>query len=832
MQHSSGSTSQYWATVEEIFHRALTLEGHDRDAYLATSCRENEKLRADVQRLLDADNQGDEFLDTPIVRAADGPDVGPVTATASPGDRAGSYQLTRHLGSGGMGEVWLAQRADGVFSKDVAIKLLRRDLDSGDFRARFESERQLLAMLDHTNIARLLDGGTTDSGRPFLVMEYADGKPLTEFCGEQGLSITQKIALFLDVCAAVQYAHHLLIIHRDLKPENIMVNADGEVKLLDFGIAKLLAEEGNRPAADITAIQRPILTPRYASPEQVRGDVLSTATDVYSLGIVLYQLLTGRLPYNVDAGSASQMERSICDTEPTKPSQAVLLEDDKSGPSAGDGTSDRLRLSEPDRKKLQRALRGELDLIILKSLRKDPARRYQSVEQFSEDIRNYLTGMPVLARPESVTYRARKFVARNRVGVVATSLLLVVSIVGFAVSTTLFLQSRAARRAEQNERRVSQDVSRFLETMLASVNPRESQGEDVKLLRRLVDESARRIEQDLGDQPAAQAILQHVLGETYLSLGQTDVAEPLMTESYAKLQSVYGDRHPRTMWAARNVAVLWRDQSRIEEAHALLVRTHELQVEVLGPSHRDTMETLDTLGISLISKGNLSQAESVLKEAVQRRQAVLGKQHFDTLVSMNNLSNVYHRQGKYLAAETLLRDVIDMQSKVLLPSHPDLLVSKSDLASAFRYQNKLLQAETLFRELLPAFRNTFGDDHMDTLIVWNNLAGVLVLQERYEESANTAGQLVAVAQKSLPEGSHYTAVFRGGFGTTLASCGRNDEARRELQAAVDSLTVTLGADHRHTRRYVSSLAELDKKQNAGAKAKQTISAASDEADQN
>jgi len=428
-------TDGRWQLVKQILDKAITAEPADRSSLLDRACEGDAELRREVESLLSAHDQADtSFLKTAAVGT-----LAPAKPSRA-GARIGVYQIIREIGRGGMGEVYLAARADGHYTKEVAVKMVRGGFDSRFVLERFLTERQILASLDHPNIARLLDGGSTDDGVPYLVMELIEGTPLDEHCDARRLSVTERLRLFLQVCSAVQYAHQRLVIHRDIKPGNILVTTEGLPKLLDFGIAKILdPADGGK-----TTLDRP-LTPEYASPEQIRGETITTASDVYSLGVVLYQLLTGRLPYPGKTSTAHELAQAICETDPGRPSSVVLKQRAmRSGDTEIPATPQEIsaaRESSPER--LRRRLAGDLDDIVLKALRKEPQLRYASVDKFAEDVRRHLEGRPVEASKGSWNYRARKFIVRNKVGVAASAA------VALALATGITLTIREARIARR-----------------------------------------------------------------------------------------------------------------------------------------------------------------------------------------------------------------------------------------------------------------------------------------------------------------------------------------------------------------------------------------------
>jgi eukaryotic-like serine/threonine-protein kinase len=434
-------TPERWQQMKEVLATALDLAPAERTAYLDKRCAGDGSLRDDVDRmLLDEQRLSPQFLEsTSVAEAA----ASVLREEKNPwiGRRVGAYQIAEEIGAGGMGEVYRAFRADDQYRKEVALKLIRGGQDSGSVIARFKNERQILAGLEHPNVARLMDGGTTEDGLPYLVMELIEGQPINEYCQSQKLSISERLTLFLEVCAAVQYAHQRLIIHRDIKPGNILVTADGVPKLLDFGIAKILDAQNGLDQAESTLTMFRVLTPQYASPEQVKGEPITTASDVYSLGVVLYELLTGKSPY--PANSAPQdAARAVCEVEPAKPSAAVRQGRTPARDSGLNSDSDsKAHAGTPD--KLARQLRGDLDNIVLMALRKEPQRRYSSVEQFAEDVRRYLATLPVAARRDTPRYRASKFVSRHKAGVIAAAAVALTLVIGLVITVQ---QARIAQR--------------------------------------------------------------------------------------------------------------------------------------------------------------------------------------------------------------------------------------------------------------------------------------------------------------------------------------------------------------------------------------------------
>jgi serine/threonine protein kinase/tetratricopeptide (TPR) repeat protein len=501
-------TPERWEQISEVMEKALSLATTQRKQYLKETCAHDSELRREVESLLASHEQaGSRFLNVPAGR----PDAALQSTERLPvraGCRVGPYLVGDEIGHGGMGEVFAATRADGQYEKKVALKLVRSGYETAFLLERFRNERQILAGLDHPNIARLLDGGTTEDDVPYLVMELVEGEPIDAYCDARKLTVTERLHLFRQACSAIQYAHQHLVIHRDIKPSNILVTQDGTPKLLDFGIAKLLDTSGSTEAT----VLRP-MTPAYASPEQIRGEPITTATDVYSLGVVLYQLLTGHSPYRVGTSTPHELSRAITETEPERPSSVILRE--------AENARNRVEVVSQTREgspaKLQKRLTGDLDNIVLKALRKEPGRRYSSVEQFAEDIRRHLGGLPVSAHKGSWSYRAGKFVQRHKAGVVAATLVLGTLVTGVVVTL------REAHIAEANRRRAEarfNDVRKLANSLIFEIHDSIQDLPGATLARKLIVQNSLEYLDSLAHESGNDVSLQRELATAYDKVGR------------------------------------------------------------------------------------------------------------------------------------------------------------------------------------------------------------------------------------------------------------------------------------------------------------------------
>jgi len=696
----------------------LELPPDQRADYLDSACDSDPELRAEVESLLAVhEAEGSQLIDKPLANLV--PDLGEKGSPDVSGWRIGPYHIERLLGEGGMGAVYEASRADDEFQQRVALKLVKGSSDPEAALHRFRQERQILAALAHPHIARLLDGGVTPEGQPFFVMEYVDGKPIDKYCEEKRLGIRERLQLFRDVCAAVQYAHQHLIVHRDLKPGNILVTPEGDVKLLDFGIAKLL-RQSDEIAATLTMTGMHVMTPEYASPEQVRGASVTTATDVYSLGVVLYELLTGTRPFHLKERLLGEMERIICEQEPTKPSTAVM----KAGASTiGDTKPERLR----------RALSGDLDNIVLLALRKEPQRRYSSAEALSEDMRRYLDGEPVRAHPPTFTYRSAKFIRRHWTPVVAACLLLLCLTGGILATWRQMLRANS-------EAAKAKAVNDFLQNDLlaqasANVQARPDTKPDPDLkVRTALDRAAARIAGKFDRQPLVEASIRQTIGTTYMDLGLYPEAQRQVERAFDLRRRALGPEHPDTLTSMYGLAILYWRQGKYAEAEPLYTKVLEVRRRVLGPEHSDTLTTMTLLALLYADEGKFAQAEPLYTEALEAERRALGPEHPDTLATMDSLAQLYWQQGKYAEAEPLYTKVLEVARRVLGPEHPRTLNSMNNLANLYRSQGKYAQAELLFTKVLEVERRMLGVEHPDTLLSMNNLAGLYYSQGKYAQA--------------------------------------------------------------------------------------------------
>ncbi len=778
-----------WHELKDLFFAALDVPDPDRSAWMERL--PDTSLRAELARLLTDDASTPSLLDASpeaLARLID-----PENEPAEPIHHVGPYRVLDELGHGGMGTVYLAARMDGGFQQNVALKVVRRGIGAGNLHRRFEQERQILATLNHENIARLLDGGTSETGQPYFVMERIDGMPITTYCDEHRLSVDERLRLFETVCEAVHYAHQNLVVHRDLKPSNIFVTKDGRLKLLDFGIAKLLG--GDQPDTLLTQTGGRVFTPAYASPEQLTGGSISTASDVYALGIILYELLTGRRPYTIpqdqDAGSF------VKTVEPKRPSTAVT--------TAGDtDTVGEARSTTPER--LRRRLSGDLDTIVLKALRRDPERRYTSVEAFRDDIGRHLEGLPVRARKDTLGYRAHKFVRRHQVGV-AAAVLVLLSLTGGLGLAIWQAQEKAQEAAKAEE------VKRFVLSLFEQADPEEARGETITA-RDLVDQGLARIESDLAGQPEVQAEMLGTLGEVYRKLGLYDQAGPLLERALAMRRNLFGGAHPEVATSLNQWAVLRWEQGAYDEAEQRLREALAIRHTTLGEDHPDVAETLNDLGAVLNARGAFEEAEQHERRALAIDRNHYGDEHPEVATDLDNLGVLFYDRGDYATAEQFYREALAMRQQLLGDDHPDVLKTLNNLAVLKWSQGDVDEAEQLHRQILARRRSLYGDDHRYIAVTLDNLASVLREKQMFDDAEQTFLEALTMRQRLFGPEHPQVALSLNNIGVLYYW-------RRDLEAAVSSMREalgiwrrTLGEEHPNVLTALSNLGAILREQRA------------------
>jgi len=827
---------QRWQALSPHLDKALEMEGDERAAWLDSLRAEDPRLAAELEALLEERSalSQERFLegDSPLRPAA----------SSLAGQSFGAYTLVSPIGQGGMGSVWLARRSDGRYEGPAAVKLLSPELVGGGGERRFRREGSLLARLSHPHIARLLDAGLSPIGQPYLVLEYVEGEPIDRHCDRVGLSVEGRLRLFLDVLDAVAHAHVNLVVHRDIKPSNVMVSTAGQVKLLDFGIAKLL--EGDGEPGQATALTRDAgraLTPEYAAPEQVTGEPVTTATDVYALGGLLYLLLSGRHPAGAARRSPVELLKAIVETEPQRLSAAVT--DARTQTTQTLAESAARRSTTPDH--LRRQLRGDLETIVVKAMKKRPQERYASASALAEDVRRFLERRPITARPDTLAYRTARFLRRNARGVTAVSAAAValVAVVAFYTARLATERDRArleARKAEQ--------VSEFLTGLFTSADPYARETSE-PTVRGILDAGAAKVRQQLGGQPELQAEMLTLMGRIYERLGDRERAMPLLQEAVAAARRLFGPS-PRLAQGLNDLGVLLAEKGDLAAAEPLLEEALGLRRKLLGDENPEVAVTLVELGRVYSDRGLLERAEPLFRDSLAIRRKALGPQHKETATSLSDLGLLLRQKGDLAGAETLLREALEISRKVFHEDHPNVATALGNVALCLGERGDYAGSAAMLREALAINRKIWPANHLNIAGMLSNYSNVLREQGEIEAAARAAEEALQIArpafgtddpalarylvslgrvrlaqgkaaaaepllrqalaqrERSLPADDWRLAATRSQLGASLTALGLHEEAERLLLAAAAGLKDVPGAQGREFKANRARLVAL------------------------
>jgi serine/threonine protein kinase/tetratricopeptide (TPR) repeat protein len=831
-----------WQKIQSLFEEVVDSGPEERGARLTSSCQGDSELRDSVEALLASDQRTEDPLINAIGAAAES--LLEEHQDRLLGTRIGPYRVVSILGQGGMSTVYRGERDDSQYQQTVAIKVLHHAVLHPRLRSRLHSERHILATLDHPSIARLIDSGDLEDGTPYLVMEHVDGESIDVYCDSRTLFVRERLEMFLQVCTAVQYAHRNLIVHRDIKAANIFITGDGTAKLLDFGIAKLLAPESLSHTLPVTRLQERILTPENAAPEQVLGRAITTATDIYSLGVLLYQLLTGRSPYRLLSYSQLQLERAICMDDPARPSQMVVSK------LSGENDADRSRISDrrglsPQR--LRTRLSGDLDAIIGMAMRKEPDRRYPSVEAFAADVQRHLTGRPVRARQGDWRYHTAKFLRRHTLAVVGiAAIMLGLSVVA---GVTLWQNHRIelAREATAQERDRAQQVSAFLVDVFSQADPFTAQGHP-PTARDLLDRGAQKIVSNSNLQPEVRAQLLESIGLAYRRQGLSERAVPLLEQAVA----IRRDERPldphRVAAALANLAQALTDGGHLVSAEAYLQQALQMsrngdrvpsvesadilqqfgQFELGAKSDPQAASKLfrESLEIYRAAVGNQSPsvasilnnladaevwtadyvlAERDEREAIRIFQATVNRNHPDHATALENLGIILTERGKYREAEQMLNEALDIESNVFGENNQRVANIQSHLGILYDRQGDLPRAVQATRQAVTLATDKLGTSHYLTGYYLDSLANLYLRAHDLPAAEIYARQSLDVYAQSLPARHLYVASTRQLLGDVLMQRGKLAAAEVELRAAVEMNTALAGADSWRTARSQASL---------------------------
>jgi serine/threonine protein kinase len=826
----------------QIFEKAIEIEAPDeRAAYVRRECGDNIALIERVNALLRAHDQIDFLPPHPGDEGMTSPES---TPSQKPGAMMGPYKLLEKLGEGGFGEIWVAQQKEPV-KRRVALKIIKLGMDTRQVVARFEAERQALAMMDHPNIAKVFDAGWTDGGRPYFVMELVRGVSITNYCDQQRLSIHDRLGLFIKVCNAVQHAHQKGIIHRDIKPSNILITLHDGVpvpRIIDFGIAKAMQQELTDKTV-YTQFHQFIGTPVYMSPEQAEmsGLDIDTRSDIYSLGVLLYELLTGRTPFDereLMQSGIDQMRKIIREQEPQKPSTrfATLQFEEQST------TATRHSTNTP---KLVSLLRGDLDWIVMKSLEKDRTRRYETANEFAMDVARHLGDEPVSAGPPSVGYRLSKFLRRNRALVTSIAVVMAVLVAGSAISAIFAI--RAQRQAK-----VAQAVADFLtDDLLGSVAPEKVKSPEVTV-HSILDAASKSLEGRFGDKPLIEASIREKLGETYGKLGDYDSAEPHLERAYRIRAEQLGEEDLSTLTSMNQLGSLYFLQARYDDAEPLLVGAWQIRRRLLGEEHPHTLASavkvawLSFLGVSLSDNAvedlfvktrqasrrvlgdehsvtleatrglatlyygmaRYEEAEPLCNNGLEIAQRVLSAEHEATLEFMNLLAMLHCQRGRYRQGTELVTRALQIGERVLGKEHPTTIRSILALGEIYRFQGRYDDAEPLLQESVQLSRQVLGDEHFWTLYYMHLLAYLYRDQGRYDDAGQLMVKVVEGRLHLFDENSGLLRRSIADLANMYTDQGRHDAAEQLLIETLERRRRLFGEKHELTEACITNLCLL------------------------
>ena len=816
-----------WNRLRSLFDQALEYEGDERRAFLDSACGNDSGLRQAVDSLLEADEEAGSFLRDPVV-ARDAGDSWPSQAPAPPDAKAtlgptlaapagqspqsmtstememgelsrlGPYRILRRLGQGGMGIVYLAVRDDDSFQRRVVVKLVRRDLDDRDLLRRLRTERQILAGLDHANIARLYDGGATTDGRPYFVMEYIEGLPIDRYCDAHQLTLDERLQLFCKICSAVHYAHQNLVVHRDLKPSNILVDASGEPKLLDFGIAKLLNPELTAASElEPTATWHRMLTPQYASPEQVRGKLITTASDVYSLGVLLFKLLTGLHPFRLDNRSAMEIEQILTQQEPPRPSTVVVDLQDSDMPA-----DERARKRNLLPQELAKQLSGDLDAIVTKALRAGPQQRYGSPERLAEDIERYRQGLPVEARQGTFQYRAGRLLRRRRV---AFSVGAVISLLVLAFGWTLARQAGVVateRDQARLERQQKDTVLKLLLELLKVGDPYTGLGEQLTV-REALEASREPLRRRLRDQPELLAELLHTTGVVYNNLGLWARARSDLEEALEIRLGILGEDHGDVAETRSALGVilaeLGEETRSLELTRAALAAARRQAGDPELPwdeSQGRLLHALDHHVTALCIASSYEEAAPLATEAVKLARKRPQTDVDELASALFNVASVELRTGREAQAAESFRQTLSLLEVLYGEDHLQLATPLNNLGSALRRSGNPEAAQEALERALKIVQSTVGDAHPSLAPMLNNLANLKLQRGDGHGAIENWSEVLELVRSKVGSGHSRVLFLELQIDRARASIGQGEAVLRDIERRMPAWVERLGADHR------------------------------------
>jgi serine/threonine-protein kinase len=782
------------AEIEEVFEQALDLEPERRGTWLSDRCASDADLRAEVDALIAAHESPSGILERPLHAAS-------MAVAADPlrDRRIGPYRVVRELGRGGMGVVYLAERVDGEFRREVAIKLLRNSPDAEELHRRFIAERQILASLSHPNIAQLLDGGTTEGELPYLVMEYVDGLPITTYCDRHALDIRSRLKLFVEVCRAVNSAHQNLVIHRDIKPGNILVTATEQVKLLDFGIAKLLNSAMGGLALPHTRTAFRVMTPDYASPEQVRGEPLTTASDVYALGIVLYELLAGRRPYEIKTGALKELQELVCEREPERPSTSKRASQSGDADVLDPSKIASARATTPDR--LHRQLAGDLDAIVMMTLRKEPRGRYGSVELLAEDIERYLCGLPVLARHPSRAYYLGKFLRRNRVATTLGTVAALSLVTGTAVAVKQTIAARretdratAALAQSRQALRESEEMTSFLAGLFDANVPAPG-ASPPRTADELMARGMGQVEQ-FGNRPLIQARMLDGMGRIYANASRFVEAKAAYERSLALRRANGVLESGETATTLRHMANTLRMLGNYAAADSAARESLRISEKVNGPNDPTTADAWQMLSVLAVYRSDHRASEEYARHSMESRIAAYGKDDPRIAFSVEMLGGALRRLGKYEEGERYMRQAMALYERDKGPNDPSLIVPLYRLAEAVATDREdYAEAVRLMERSVMISRSSLGESHPRTAYALGLLGAMESRRGNFVRAESLSRRAVDIFDRSLGRRDVAVADAYADFAKVYSRVGRWNDAESVQRVAMAVYDSALGRAH-------------------------------------
>lgn len=784
--------TERWLRIDRVLAEALERPPGERRAFATASLADDPALLEELLELLDADAGAGLFL-----RQTPGPLVADLVSSSWIGRHVGPYRLCEVIGYGGMGTVFRAERDDGEFRHEVAVKLLRGVGLSAEQRLRFHTERQILARLEHPNIARLYDGGTTADGSSYLVMELVAGQPIDQYCDRHRLSIEARLELFSQVCDAVRYAHQRLLVHRDLKPSNILVTAEGAPKLLDFGIAKQL-DPAASVAVTTVGVARP-MSLRYASPEQVLGEPTTTASDVYSLGVLLYELLSGQCPYRLQRGERG-LARAICEQDPAPPG-AALVHAAGDDPEAAEAAARRRGFSHP--RALARRLHGDLDAIVLEAMRKSPGERYSSIEQLGEDLDRHRGRQPVRAHRGGPRYRAAKLVGRHRLAVTAAALLLILGVV--AIANHFWQTRRVARERDKAEAALAILTDAFAQADF-------SRGGGTVTARQVLDRGAVRIEREMDGEPLAKASLLHAIGEAQSGIGEWERARPLLEQALEIRRERLGERHPETAATRLALGVVLREQTVWEPAEELLTRAAADLETALGDRHVDVARALRELGRLHAQRNRLDRAETLYRSALEVLDRELAADHPEVIRALTYLGELRFARNDLEGSRQFHTRALEAMRRTFGEENPEVANGLGNLAALSMAEGRYAEGEVLARRAVEILRRSVDEDHQWIKAGLHNLGFAAYRQGHLEVAAERFREAVELARRRHGDRHREVLISLERLGLVLKEKGDLDTASAVLEESLDLSLEFRGDRHRGTGNILCHLGDVRRQQ--------------------